>query len=483
MSPASSSSTLTQEDSAVVVTVPATGDKPAKGNVPAAIAWAKERAILPNIFTRTHTATVLATSIMVAMYMFLYISMVWDPMSHMNQVRVGFVNADAGFNFSGYPAALAPAVLAQTGGSTMGQVLEKLMLDPSSPAATPFIWESLSGVSHSEIVDRVDKNEFWNVIYVPADFSNSFLRNFDSGKPRTDLVFMNVENIYDQARQGTVTSFSNNLLAVAVKKANAVISAQTLAAFNTNATLGSPVFPPTIQVVANNLHPVSVFGRNMAINVMSLLLWLSGIMTFAIVSGAYRSRLPVLRERGHIDHLRTPLRLISSIYTASLLISFMHAFVVWCLYCAFNGSVTGGFNADYSPVVALLILWYITFCFHSIAILLSSIIPGVGFAVILAILMIFQMSFSSLFSDPDVMIGIGQISHGLPMQNAARTFKCLLLGSSCSFMPKNLGVLAAWWAVTTLIACTVNYRRMVKLQNSPTGKHDNGSEADVSADD
>ncbi|KAL2920251.1 hypothetical protein HK105_200320 [Polyrhizophydium stewartii] len=425
--------------------------------------WILNNIIIASVFDKPSAFfVVIGTSLVVALYFMAYLGVVWDPQAHLTGLSVGFVNADAGFNFSAYPPTFAQAVLQQTGGKTMGQIVEGSLLGPSSTAAGLFSWQNLTGVPHDDLVNRVNNNELWNVVYIPANFSDSFLLNFNFGKPQTTVTYMNVENIYDQARQMTVASMANAVLAAVFKSLSDGFARKMLGSVNTNPAGNVTLSQPNIQLVANNLHPVLNFGRNMATYIICVVLWLSGLVTASVLTTIYTVRLPLLKQQDAVPHLRTPTRIILSAQITSIATSFLHALMSWGIYCAFIGSATSGFHPDYNSFVVLLYLWFVAASFHAVATTFCILIGKDYFSLPFSMLLILQLATSSSILDPDVMIGFGKITYAFPFYYANRSLKCMMLGSSCKFVPLNTGVIAAWWAAMLVVTFVAGRRFIVK---------------------
>nr|KAJ3420897.1 hypothetical protein HK105_005001 [Polyrhizophydium stewartii] len=423
--------------------------------------------VTASVFTPASTLVIiLLTSIVAAFYGLGYLGVLWDPQSHLPNVKVGFVNADAGFNFSAYPPAFAQAVLQQTGGRTIGQVVEATLLAPSSAAAGLFNWQNLTGVPHDDLVNRVNNNELWNVVYIPANFSDVFLLNFNFGKPQTQLVFMNIENIYDQARQMSVVSIINAVLTAIVQTFSNAFAQKLLTSINTNPVDNITISAPNIRLIANNLHPIPNFGHNFATYVICIVLWLSGLVTATLLSVIYMIRLPFLKQHGIATHLRTPTRIILSAQTVSLLLSFLHALVAWGVYCGFVGSPTSGFNPDYNSFVVLMYTWFIAATFHSVALCLCVLLGKDNYSLIFSLLLILQLATSSAILDPDVMVGFAKVTYGLPLYYANRSLKCMILGTSCSFMPFNTGIMAIWFVGMSAITFVVGRRNVFRTRTA-----------------
>ncbi|KAL2920261.1 hypothetical protein HK105_200330 [Polyrhizophydium stewartii] len=425
----------------------------------------KSQLLVANVFTVPSALIVtIATTLFATIYALAYLAMLWDPQSRMPNLKVGFINADAGFNFTGYPASFAQAIAAQTGGKTIGQIVESTILSSTSATSKMFDWRNLTGTSHAEAVDLVERNEFWQVVYIPANFSSVFLLNFNLGTPRTSPVFMNIETIYDQGRQMTVVSIANAVLAAIIKSVSNGFSAKMMAAVNSVPNATVTIMPISMQVVANNLHPVPVFGRNFATYALCMVFWLAGLMTASLLSAIYSLRLPFLQQNHIHDELTTPWRIVGSTLVMSTILGFFQALIGWGIYCGLVGSPTSAFNPDYDPFVVLLYMWFITVTFHAVSILLCLLLGRDKYTMVVSMLLILQMTTSSAILDPGVMNDFAKITYGLPFQYANRSLRCMILGSSCSFVPLNTGVLAAWYCALVGLILFVGRRQAVRMR-------------------
>ncbi|KAI8921775.1 hypothetical protein BC831DRAFT_475747 [Entophlyctis helioformis] len=430
--------------------------------------WLQQNVLTVNVFT-TPTSLVLSigTSIVVMLYALAYLGVLWDPQSRLPHVRVGFVNADAGFDFSSTPPPLAAAITAQFKNRTMGQVIQSTLLAPDTPSRNALDWIDLTSenLSHQDAIDRVERNEFWNIVYIPANASNVFLRNFNlDGRPSSKLTYMYIEDIYDQARQLTVASFTTGAVNSIFRGFGAAFNEKLLAGINTpNATV--TVNPITFFVSGTNIHPVRFFGLNFATYIICLVLWLSGLITMGLMTTIYEAGLVRLREFNLVGHLRTPLRIVMSVQFASLLASFFHALTAWGIYCAFNNSATSGFNPDYSSFTVLMYMWFITVAFHTFATFLAINFGKDNFGLPMSLLLIFQLATSSSILDPDIMPPFAHVTYGLPFHYAVRSMKCMLLSSSCHDMGKNTGVLTAWLVGMVALTLLTGRGRVVARRN------------------
>ncbi|KAL2920268.1 hypothetical protein HK105_200338 [Polyrhizophydium stewartii] len=429
------------------------------------VAWAKSHFFFATLYTIPLSfLLVLGTSAVASIYALAYLGVLWDPQSNLPNVKVGFLNADAGFNFTGYPTSFAQAVLAQTGGKTIGQIVESTILDPSGPTRSMLSWESIDGVSRDDAIDRVNNNELWNVIYIPANFSSAFLLNFNFGKPSTSIYTLDIETIYDQSRQMTVNSLLNAELGAIFKSFSGSFSRKFVASVNSAPNSTIWLTPPTIQLVPNNLHPIPNLGHNFATYAICIVLWLSGMVTASLMAIISGMRLPYLRQHHVQDALNTPTRIMLSAQIISMLLAFLQALVAWGIYCAFVGSATSGFNPDYSPFVILLYLWFIAVSFHAIASTLCILIGKDYYPLPFSMLLILQLATSSSILDPDVMVGFGKITYAFPFYYANRSLKCMMLGSSCKFVPLNTSVIAAWWAAMLVVTFVMGRRYIIRTR-------------------
>ncbi|KAF8956136.1 hypothetical protein BGZ46_002430, partial [Entomortierella lignicola] len=220
--------------------------------------------VFPHIFTKGARVLLLITTIIMIIYIWLYLGSVWNPVSRVKNFPVVLYNADAGFDFSQTPPQLIPVFQGITGNSSLGSVLEKQIMNPQGALNKVVTWidRSQETLSRDDIMNIVETGHAWGAIYIPSNFSNNFL----SFAPTTSgpatagsIKPVMMEYIFDQGRAyGT-----HSILEKAITKSMSALSLGFQSGLLTspaNQTLLQNMYPSLwVQTIILNetiMHPV-----------------------------------------------------------------------------------------------------------------------------------------------------------------------------------------------------------------------------------
>ncbi|KAI8053822.1 hypothetical protein BDF22DRAFT_742793 [Syncephalis plumigaleata] len=423
--------------------------------------------------------------IIIYIYTWLYVGCVWNPVGHINNVKVALLNSDQGFNFTGTPNALQAMILQSTGGHPLGDLLaEKLVTVPEAN----FDWQRQTAdtVTRDALVQAVDDGDFTAAIIIPSTFSQDFLSAFPVPGSSPNRRQMQIEYVHDQGRNyGSDSIISTIMLRLLTGVSNA-FELRLLSSPNATAivTAAVPTFwASPIQTANTVLHPVYRYGQNFA-SYASVVVMIIGCIGVVTIVNRYLDLTPVTCLPHSISAAalsNTPRFSVARIVVTRLAIMlsglFVYSLLVWSVPLSLDQS-----QFDGAPSVAA--LFYIFFIGASILGIISLLCDAMGVDNFAgagsSILIIFLTTSSAIIAD-ELSNGFFHLGRAFPFYYAVRGLRFIYFGSSSKHMWINCVVLGAWMLVTLTATSFVTADALSSNANlfSQCPTHPNGTLLDI----
>jgi len=230
--------------------------------------------VLPHLLKKNAWILLAATTLVMIIYIWLYLGAVWSPMTRVKNVEILFYNADQGFDYSTTPPQVVPLFQTITRNTTLGTVVQKQILDPTSPISRIVSWKDVTqepGWDRLSLIDQVEKGKAWGLLYIPSNFSNNWLTYAPSTTTGTplpqNLKPVSMEYVFDQGRNYATHSIVERYISKAMEGLSRGFENQLLASA-ANQTLMQVLHPfywiQPIYMSETVMNPVLMYGQNFA---------------------------------------------------------------------------------------------------------------------------------------------------------------------------------------------------------------------------
>ncbi|KAF9975159.1 hypothetical protein BGZ73_001267 [Actinomortierella ambigua] len=432
---------------------------------------------MPHLFTKHTFVWIFATTFVMIVYIWLYLGALWQPLSRVRNVDILFYNGDAGFDYSNTPAQIQQLTIGITKNQTLGEMVQAKIMDPNGALNHVVRWNDWSdrkGLTREELVDQVEKGEFWGLLYVPSNFSNNYLSFAPSNTgPATQPKVIDMEYIFDQGRGYGTHSLIEKFVSRSLDAFGRAFETSLLTS-PVNTTLLATMHPMfwvnTLHYTETVLHPVKVYGANFASYVTFIVLYIGAMLTVYSIAKFLPNTIETLGILGLevVDETGTTtpnrpfskfpaLQIAIARYFLALLFSLMHTIFVWMVPQILDGHQNEGGNAGQ----IFFFIWFTSWSFVSILSFLCQLLTADGFQGPATMLMILMFTSSSGILDWSVMPGFFRIGYAFPFSYGVRGLRYFYFGSQQNNMWINWLVILGWIVVpgiATMLMARTNIR-------------------------
>ncbi|KAJ3273663.1 hypothetical protein HDV01_004272 [Terramyces sp. JEL0728] len=429
--------------------------------------------ITPNILQLSLTVAIaVLVSVVCFLYAFLYLSTLWDPASRMSNVPVAVLNADAGFDFTNY-ADKKDKILALTKNHTLGEAVSYILFSPDSSASSLLNWQPISPfITLDDLNTRLEHGDYWGYIYIPQNFSQTLLLNTVNTTSHLDSNASGSMSImfgFDQARQQTVTSLLSKLVvgtftAISQGLANEFVAFAEKSPNGYNDLLVSPkILDSFITVYIHNIHPINVYGQNFSTYIVGVVLWIACLTITSITFKYFEMGFNNIKESYSDTRFILRYQFYCNIFPFFL--TFVASGSIFLMLTILNRGTD--FPGGKEPIAIFLFIWLSTVAYLQINCLTATLVGYNNFGMIMSLFLILQLATSAAILDPIVMNSVTDITFVLPMHYSVKGLRCLLLGSQCNYMGRDVGILFAWAIGLWLVINILLYRQILgRLEKS-----------------
>ncbi|KAG0048962.1 hypothetical protein BGZ83_006172 [Gryganskiella cystojenkinii] len=438
--------------------------------------------VMPHLLKKNAWLLLAATSLVMIVYIWLYLGALWSPLTRVKNVEIVLFNADAGFDYTQTPAQLVPLFQSITKNNSLGSIVQSQIMDPTGPLNHVVTWIDKTqepGWTRDSLVDHVEKGNAWGVLYLPSNFSNNFLSYAPSSTsgPATaaSLKVVDMEYIFDQGRNYATHSIIEKYLSKSMDALSKGFEKQLLTS-PVNQTL-LQVMHPVLWVQAIHLsetlmNPVLVYGQNFATYVVFIVLYIGsmlavysickylpntietiGVLTF----GPSDPEVPVNRKQ--IPKFPA-LRIVLARYNVAILFSLLHTIFIWMVPQVLHGHQM---SEHYNAGVAFGFIWFVGLSFISILFFLSHLLTVDGFQGPATMLMILMFTSSGGMLDWAVIPGFFRVGKAFPFTYAVKGLRTIYFGSLREQMWINWLAILGWIAVPG-VATMIMARSEIRLR-------------------
>ncbi|KAF9428227.1 hypothetical protein BGZ94_003048 [Podila epigama] len=446
--------------------------------------------VLPHLLSKSAWILLIATSVVMIVYIWLYLGALWSPMSRVKNVEILLYNGDAGFDYTQTPPLVSQLFRSLTHNSSLGILVQKQIMDPAGPLNHIVSWVDVSaqsGWDRNSLIEEVEKGKYWGLLYLPSNFSNNMLTyapelgrapaTVDTIKP------IAMEYVFDQGRNYATHSIVERYISKAVDSLSKGVERNLLTS-PANQTLLATMHPvlwiQAIHLSETVMNPVLVYGQNFATYVVFIVLYIGSMLgVFSICK-----YLPTTVETFGILTLpsevkptskRLPkfpaLRIVLARFTVALLFSLVHTIFIWMVPQVLHGHQM---SEHYSAGYAFAFIWFVGISFSSIIFLLSQLLTVDGFQGPATMLMILMFTSSGGVLDWVMMPGFFRAGVAFPFTYGVKGLRAIYFGSRRDDMWLNWVVVLGWIVVPALITTALarseirerrqNMRRTASIQ-------------------
>ncbi|KAF8930592.1 hypothetical protein EDD21DRAFT_365666 [Dissophora ornata] len=433
------------------------------------------REILPTLFVLPHLMKknvwiiLVFTSVVMMIYIWLYLGALWSPLTRVKNVEILLYNDDAGFDFSQSPAQVVQLMQSITHNSTLGNIVESQIMDPQGQLSHIVLWADKTqepGWDLASLTDYVEKGNAWGLVYIPANFSNNFLSYApsNSGPATTESVkVVDIQYIYDQGRSYSTHSIVEKYVSRSLISLYNGIE-KSLLTSAANQTLLQTMYPSlwvqTIQTTEIIINPVLSYGQSFSTYVIFIVLYIGSIIavvcickyipttieTVGVLTFGAGSEEPI-RKDSQIPKFPA-LRIVLARYSIAMLFSFFHTIVIWMVPQVLHGHQM---SSHYNAGVAFVFIWLVGISFISILFFFAQLLTVDGFQIPSTMFMIMMFTTSGGIIDWIVMPGFFRIGFAFPFTYGVKGLKAIYFGSLRDKMWINWLVVVAWIVVPSVI--------------------------------
>ncbi|KAJ3252713.1 hypothetical protein HK103_001326 [Boothiomyces macroporosus] len=390
----------------------------------------------------------------------------------MSKVPVAVLNADTGFDFTNYMDK-KDKILALTKNHTLGETVSYFLFSPDSPASSLLDWQPISPfITLDDLNTRLDHGDYWGYVYIPQNFSQTLLLNTVNStshlSPNSNGS-MSVMFGYDQARQQTVTALLAKLVvgtftAISQGLANEFIAFAEKSPNGYNDLLVSPkILDSFVTVYINNIHPINVYGQNFSTYITGVVLWIGCLIITSVTFKYFEMGFNNIKKSYNDAGFILRYQFYCNIFPFFL--TFVASGSVFLIITILNRGTD--FPGNHEPIYIFLFIWLSTIAYLQINCFTATLVGYNNFGMIMSLFLILQLATSAAILDPIVMNSITDITFALPMHHSVKGLRCLMMGSQCNYMGRDVGVLFAWAIGLWLIINMLLYRQILgRLEKS-----------------
>ncbi|KAG0364765.1 hypothetical protein BGZ54_007178 [Gamsiella multidivaricata] len=427
--------------------------------------------VLPHLLKKNAWILLAVTSVVMIVYIWLYIGALWSPVTRVKNVEIILYNADAGFDYSQTPPQLAQLFQTITHNSSLGSMIEGQIMNPEGQLSHVVSWVDKTqepGWDRDSLVDHVEKGKSWGLLYIPANFSNNFLSYAPSttaGPATTDsLKVVDIEYVFDQGRAyGT-----HSIIEKYISKSLDVLTKgfeKSLLTSPANQTLLQNMHPvlwvQAIHLTETIMNPVLIYGQNFATYVVFIVLYIGSMLavysickylpntteTVGVLTFGSEENISADKKTAQIPKFPA-LRIVLARNTVALMFSLVHTIFIWMVPQVLDGhQMSSHFNAG----IAFAFIWFVGMSFISTLFLLSHLLTVDGFQVPATMFMILMFTSSGGILDWVLMPGFFRVGTVFPFTYAVKGLKAIYFGSLREQMWINWLVILAWILIPGLI--------------------------------
>ncbi|KAF9435597.1 hypothetical protein BGZ76_005929 [Entomortierella beljakovae] len=433
--------------------------------------------VFPHIFRKHAWALLIVTTLIVAVYIWLYLGSLWNPLTRVKNFDLVFYNADAGFDYSHTSPQLIPLFQSITSNSSLGSIVQNQVMDPNGQLNHVVTWRDMSqeaGWDRDSLIDIVEKGDAWGLVYIPSNFSNNFLSyapSVNGPATATTVNPVSMEYVFDQGR----AYGSHSILEKYISKSFAALCSgfeQKLLTSPANQTLLQNMYPSfwlqSMHFTETILHPVTLYGQNFAAYVLFIVMYIGSMLTVYTTT----KFLPTTVETiGVLDNIQgngksiTPgkfpaLRIVWARHNVGAIFSTVHVIFIWMVPQVLDGHQM---SDKYNAGIAFAFLWLVGKCFLATLFLLCTLLTVDGFQLPGTVFMILMFTSSGGILDWNLMPGFFRIGKAFPFTYAVKGMKAIYFGSNTNDMWINWVVITAW-TVIPLVITMIMARSDIRLR-------------------
>ncbi|KAF9299993.1 hypothetical protein BGZ74_008418 [Mortierella antarctica] len=426
--------------------------------------------VLPHLLSKNAWLLLVATSVVMIIYTWLYLGSLWSPLTRVKNVEIVFYNADKGFDFSTTPPQLVPLFQGIAHNSSLGTMVESQIMDPAGALNHVVKWVDKTqeeGWDYNSLVDYVDNGNTWGLLYIPSNFSNNFLSYAPStiAGPATAASAKPVvmEYVFDQGRNYATHSIVEKYVSKSMEALSRGFENRLLTS-PANQTLLQVMHPTfwaqSIRFYETVMHPVLVYGQNFATYVVFIVLWIGSMLAVYSICKFLPTTIETVGVLTLGPEEPTPvggkkplpkfpaIRIVLARHTVSMMFSLLHTIFIWMVPQVLKGhQMAANFSAGY----AFAFIWFTGWSFISMQFLLAHLLGVDGFQIPATMLMILMFTSSAGVLDWIIMPGFFQVGKAFPFAYAVRGLRTIYFGSLENKMWINWLVIFAWIAIPGFI--------------------------------
>ncbi|KAF9100553.1 hypothetical protein BGX29_006500, partial [Mortierella sp. GBA35] len=426
--------------------------------------------VLPHLLKKNAWILLAATTVVMLVYIWLYLGSLWSPMSRVKNVEIVFYNADKGFDYSQTPPQLAQLFQTITHNSSLGSMIQSQIMEPQGQLNHIFSWIDKTnepGWDRDSLVNQVEKAKAWGLLYIPANFSSNFLSNTPSTTtgPATAATAktLDMEYVFDQGRSYATHSIVEKYMSKSMETLSRTFERQLLTS-PANQTLLQTMHPTfwvqSIHLTETIMNPVLVYGQNFATYVCFIVLYIGSMLavysickylpntieTIGVLTFGNEPTAPI-RKSSQIPKFPA-IRIVLARHGVAMMFSLLHTIVIWMVPQVLHAhQMSEHFNAG----IAFAFMWFTGVSFISILFLLAHLLTVDGFQGPATMLMILMFTSSGGILDWVIMPGFFRVGKIFPFAYGVRGLRSIYFGSLREEMWVNWLVILAWIVIPGVI--------------------------------
>ncbi|KAF8951409.1 hypothetical protein BGZ46_003992 [Entomortierella lignicola] len=391
--------------------------------------------VLPRLFTKSAWKLLIVTTIIVNLFIWLYIGSVWSPNTRIHNIEITIYNNDAGFDYSQTDPTIAQDINSLLNNTSLGTFVQNSIMNSSQVIFHAFYWkvhQPVPGWTREDVVDLVEKGHTWGVIYIPSNFSNNLLTfapsltgpaTIDSLKPSS------MEYIYDQGRSYATQSLADRymirvlqafFLGIEKYALNSPYNQTLLQSMNPNLWVEPVGYTETV------LHPVHMYGQNLSSYLIFIALFVGSTLTVYTTCKFLPDTVESVGVLDFVSAKYPALQIVFARYMIGVIFSLVHATFVWLVPTVLNGYQL---DYHYNNGKAWVFIWMVCLAFVSILYLMARLLTVDGFQAPATIFMILMFTASGGILDLIVQPGFYRIGQAFPFFYAVRGMRTIWFGS------------------------------------------------------
>ena len=365
-----------------------------------------------------------------------YFVPLWDPISHLDRIKIRVAMQDEGYR-------LSKNVTVNLGEQFMQSVLT------NNQTKDVLGWEFETGrkaanYTRPRIENDVIHQKYWAGVIIPKDFTEKIIVGYTQGS-KDGTYDNNIVYIRDQTLQYTTSTIIDRALTSVINSFDLTVRKTLRKSFPKAATAPQGVIYNPVYMESITVNVLSVVGEYFAHYVTFVIIWLSMMTTLWVARAAFRSDY-MIGNFALTKHKKYMWFIAISIITSF--------FSCLCIVLFLEGL---GVKVQEGVVSLFFLYWFTALTFAGILNFFLALLSGPGLAAV-TLLLVFQLVTSDgIYAAKTMTANFKGATPYFPLSHAVQLSRTLIFGTALNDRGLHVVVMLVWMVVTWVLSAVCDY--------------------------